>query len=644
MKQIMIDCTNIDIKQLKDVEQILHQESYAKVIDLLREDLHSDIDNILEGEEFYRTHNAIFIEGGRGSGKTQFLLNLKRLQSTNYKEDRELRKLYFIGPIDPTILHDNESFLTIVLAKILNQIEGDLKYLKEHQKKSFYELLKSISFAIDGVINKKNSQKTALEHIAQDQSSLKLELYLHHFFREVSSIVGEKRLVLLIDDIDMAFDKGFEILEVIRKYLSSPYLVPIVTGDKWLYEDILEKHFFSELKNDYFMGKYYEHEKYPNRSYKRDTIKELQKDYLIKVLPSHRRVKLKTLFELAENRCLVFIFGKKKFLFERHIEEFFHKCAKNIYVSDKGANEFIEGFFSNSLRKITQLLHGEYSSSHDVQFNLKDRDSLTYLTKKYSLQNIPLYEEYEILYDKGEELLNKGLFTPALKYFKESLNIKESEKTFQSIANCQFSLMEYKKAIETYQKLIEIDDKNPHVYYKIAYSYAQLNQYEKAIEYYKQVLELLPNSEKTHNSLGLSYMAKNEIEEAFSYYKKALELKEDYYKPYINIFEIALISEEFARKYRAEIKKLKTQFLANFEKESMVMKALSIIELLKKIFFSNEPHSVLEQEVNEWIETYKDINLEVWDFTAIEKWIASIKDTTKQKILRGSLIKIKENI
>lgn len=55
-------------------------------------------------------------------------------------------------------------------------------------------------------------------------------------------------LVVLIDDVDMAFDKGFDVLEVVRKYLASPFLIPIVAGDMKLYKEIIETQFMEKVK------------------------------------------------------------------------------------------------------------------------------------------------------------------------------------------------------------------------------------------------------------------------------------------------------------------------------------------------------------------------------------------------------------
>uniref|UniRef100_UPI003F58A361 hypothetical protein n=1 Tax=Vibrio cholerae TaxID=666 RepID=UPI003F58A361 len=52
-----------------------------------------------------REHNAISIDGARGTGKTAVLVNLK-----SYLKDRDvLKDVHILDPVDPTLLEDGES-------------------------------------------------------------------------------------------------------------------------------------------------------------------------------------------------------------------------------------------------------------------------------------------------------------------------------------------------------------------------------------------------------------------------------------------------------------------------------------------------------------------------------------------------------
>lgn len=86
-----------------------------------------------------------------------------------------------------------------------------------------------------------------------NQNSLQLEQYLHKFYREVCDILKCQILVLRIDDIDMSFFHGFDVLETIRKFCASPYLLPIVTGHSELYNMIITKNFTQEMENKAFL-------------------------------------------------------------------------------------------------------------------------------------------------------------------------------------------------------------------------------------------------------------------------------------------------------------------------------------------------------------------------------------------------------
>lgn len=302
--EIIIDIKDIDGKTIREKEKFLQIDGYERVYKLLTNEIEKEIDNEKINDQ--RNHNTILINGKRGTGKTLFLLNIKNY--LKFKDKKAIKKLYFFEPIDPTLLHDNESFLTIILAKILNNLEesGALTTLGENKKKKFYTLLNNISEAIDGVVlSHKENKLSALESISQDQTSLKLEKYLNKFFKLITSILKKRRLILLIDDIDMALNKGFEVLEVIRKYLSSPYIVPIVTGDLCLYQTIVCEHFSSKIKNDACKS---DNEKCNTKT------TDITIDYLVKVLPQNLRINLKNLLELSKDNQVVFKYDEDKFI------------------------------------------------------------------------------------------------------------------------------------------------------------------------------------------------------------------------------------------------------------------------------------------------------------------------------------------
>ena len=75
---------------------------------------------------YRRIHNAMLIEGGRGSGKTTFLLNALHRLNTAQKLDKSIEpdiakvaeKLYVLPMIDPTLIETKENIIIVILSMI----------------------------------------------------------------------------------------------------------------------------------------------------------------------------------------------------------------------------------------------------------------------------------------------------------------------------------------------------------------------------------------------------------------------------------------------------------------------------------------------------------------------------------------------
>ncbi len=207
----------------------------------------------LEDEQIekVRRHDAIFIDGERGMGKTVLMINIEE----NYKRKTEARErsLYFIGPVDPTLLYDNEDFLGVVLGSVVEAVEKEKERMggavDETTFMQYHKALERVSLSLGAVMKLKHASmlEGGIDAIAANASSKALEQHVHLFFKETANLLKVQALVLLIDDVDMAFKKGFDVLEVVRKFLASPYIVPIVSGDGKLYKKLLCNQFRRDI-------------------------------------------------------------------------------------------------------------------------------------------------------------------------------------------------------------------------------------------------------------------------------------------------------------------------------------------------------------------------------------------------------------
>ncbi len=147
----------------------------------------------------------------------------------------------------------------------------------------------------------------------------------------------ENVFVQPIDDVDTAIKQGWPILETLRRYLATPHLIKILTGDIDLYETLVRKQQIDKLsnllKNENKIG--------GDVGKIGKQISHITEQYFAKVIPSHLRVTLKPIanyiaqeVSAEDNKFLVslkFDEGDKKIL----LNEIYQAFAKDLFGIDR---------------------------------------------------------------------------------------------------------------------------------------------------------------------------------------------------------------------------------------------------------------------------------------------------------------------
>ena len=93
---------------------------------------------------------------------------------------------------------------------------------------------------------------------------------------------------------------------------------------------------------------------------------------------------------------------------------------------------------------------------------------------------------------------------------------------------------EYDKAISFYLRCIELDP-TAAAYYNLGIAYYNQGNYIKAIELWEKAIELDPDLAMAYNNLGVAYKNQGNLTKAIESYEKAIELDPDLAMAYVNL-------------------------------------------------------------------------------------------------------------
>lgn len=282
MNTIYIPLDSGESAVLKDPDTLLPRKIYEQLAQFIEKAV-KDVDEVPKNSESFnetRSHKAISIDGKRGTGKTSVLVNLKSYLKNNAEELSD--KIHILDPIDPTLLEDGESlFLHIIVAAVLQDKDIKAAQCREINKsRTFTQTLEELANGLESV-DLQQSQR-GMDKIRSLYGSKHLANCVEAFLKSALDLVGKKILILPIDDVDTSLNRAFENLEILRRYLTSPYVLPIVSGDRRLYDEVCWRDFHGRLNKD----SSYERKK----SY--EIAKELAIEYQRKILPLPRRLSM----------------------------------------------------------------------------------------------------------------------------------------------------------------------------------------------------------------------------------------------------------------------------------------------------------------------------------------------------------------
>lgn len=267
-----------------------------------------------------RSHDAILISARRGDGKTTFLIDLlKRLESGEYKKEvadrvseKDIANLYSLGIVDPTLIESKHNIVVIVLDKIAHAAERAYRFGGDKKKKEYERFKEELSNLaagiglIDGIgdhapLKDWGDPRYVLDKgLERAREGGGFERAFRAYVHAATKVVGADAFVLAVDDVDTSFERGWPVLEALRKYFATPRLKIIMAGDLKLYNLLVRQQQWLQIRKDNFD---IERSVEPQDSYKDQIARMvgvLQDQYLVKIVKPDNRFELRSLLSVAE--------------------------------------------------------------------------------------------------------------------------------------------------------------------------------------------------------------------------------------------------------------------------------------------------------------------------------------------------------
>lgn len=333
-------------------EESIHSHNFNRVIQLIKNQV-KKLNTEKSPYNVEHQYNTISIFGGRGTGKTTFILSLLQSIEEEYKNDAEILKI-----IDPTQMEEKEHVFLVILSLIDTEVRRKIEsYRKDNNtscccfEKEWRNKLSSLAKGLPTLegLNKKQYEnwdddlyivERGLNNV---KSAYDLERNFHELVDIALEILGKKFFVLVFDDIDVDMSKGWSVLETIRKYLTTPKFVIFLSGNLTLYSYNVRLHQWNQLKE---LKTFEEHD------YK-SQVNQLEGQYLLKVLKPENRIQLRTLLDYKHIYQTLYMIKEEG----KEIEVVYSDILEHLGIHENSTQRlFIEYLLGLSIRSQISIL------------------------------------------------------------------------------------------------------------------------------------------------------------------------------------------------------------------------------------------------------------------------------------------------
>ncbi|WP_145248510.1 hypothetical protein [Pseudomonas oryzihabitans] len=359
----VIDLNGNGAEFFDDTAKVLQGEALEKLGSIIRAQLvrleNPNYKPPLGTELSYpRPHNGILIQGGRGSGKTTFLLNALHYLQHNQRDSSQVwfeglqSRLQVLPPIDPTLIETKEHIIIVIISLIdaaLDNLANNPEASREIVNEARRKMAEGLGL-LDG-IGKSNPYGEEWEDpewimsrgLRKARNGRSFEIKFQAYIYEALKVLNKKAFVLAFDDVDTNFQHGSTILETIRKYLTSPQLILLISGDLELYGRLVRRNIYDTFGKN--VMRYDPDVIGEEKTGISSAVQELEEQYLLKIVPPQNRIAMMPLGGIMQaarsSEIVVVPFGKSekfplrewasKSIRRQLLEEFSSNGARDVY-------------------------------------------------------------------------------------------------------------------------------------------------------------------------------------------------------------------------------------------------------------------------------------------------------------------------
>jgi serine/threonine protein kinase/Tfp pilus assembly protein PilF len=181
--------------------------------------------------------------------------------------------------------------------------------------------------------------------------------------------------------------------------------------------------------------------------------------------------------------------------------------------------------------------------AYNMVYNYKARNEAyekakTFTGKATEKERLYIEASYASVIERNPEKRFHILKQMANKYPKE-------KRVHYYLASYYDGKKSYYKAIEEFNKALELDPNYGEAINQLAYLYVDMGNFEKAIEYFRSYASASPGDANPFDSIGDLYFQMGRLDEAMAKYKEALEVKPDFFHTYIKVGYLFALKENY---------------------------------------------------------------------------------------------------